>query len=477
MIWTTIQKFSKMGIQFISGIILARLLTPFDYGCIGMLTIFMVLAEQFIDGGFGSALIQKKRPTQTDYSTIFHFNMALAVVMYAILFFSAPAISRFYSIPILCDVLRVQGLILFIYALNVIQRSVLKKQLKFKVIAITRIATSITALVVTIAMALMGLGVWALVAQYLIGGFIPMVVFWVYTKWRPSWTFSWQSFKQLFGFGFFMFLTHLLNNFSNQLQGLLIGRFYDPATLGYYSKAQGTERLASHTISGVMTSVTYPLYAEVQDDLPRMGNMIKRFTSTIAYFTFPLLAILLLTAKPIFILLYSERWIPCIPYFQILCLSGIGTSLAAVNTQPIAAIGKSKMMFTWTIIKRLISVTVMISTLLLFGMNGLLFGMVFSTWFTYSVNIGLVSKYIGYHWTKQVAVLLPIAGATLASGLVSFFAINYLELNMYLDGALKIVVFASLYLGWSHFFKPESYLYTKGVLTPMLAKYKRKFKK
>ena len=158
MVWTSIQKFSKMGIQFISGIILARLLTPFDYGCIGMLLIFITVSEAFIDGGFGSALIQKKRPTQTDYSTIFHWNVALSVIFYAILFISAPAIARFYDIPILCNVLRVQGIILFIYALNIVQRNQLKKQLKFKVIAVTRIATSIIALVVTITMAYMGYG-------------------------------------------------------------------------------------------------------------------------------------------------------------------------------------------------------------------------------------------------------------------------------------------------------------------------------
>lgn len=477
MIWTAIQKFSKVGIQFISGVVLARLLTPFDYGCIGMLAIFMVLAEQFIDGGFASALIQKKHPTQTDFSTIFHFNMALAVVMYLILYFSSPAISRFYNIPLLCDVLRVQGLILFIYALNLVQRAMLKKQLKFKVIAVTRVITSVIALVVTIVMAVLGFGVWALVAQYLISGFIPMVVFWGYTKWQPSWLFSWQSFKELFGFGFFMFLTHLINRFATQLQGLLIGRFYDPVTLGYFSKAQGTERLASHTISGVMTSVTYPLYAEVQDDLPRMGNMIKRLTSTIAYLTFPMLAILLLTAKPIFILLYSERWLESIPYFQVLCLAGMGICLSGVNTQPIAAIGKSKLMFTWTIIKRLIGIAVMVSGLLLFGMYGLLFGLVFNTWFAYAVNIGLVSKYIGYHWTRQIADLLPTAGATLVVGLFSYFIGNLLNMNLYADGALKLIIFVTLYMCWSHLFKPESYTYTKGILAPILAKYKRKFKK
>ena len=153
MVWTALQKYSTMFIQFISGIILARLLTPYDYGCIGMLAIFMTLAEAFIDGGFGSALIQKKRPTQEDYSTIFWWNIGVAVVMYAILFFSAPAISRFYGIPLLCDVLRVQGVILFIYAFNIIQRNQLRKKLNFKLLSIVSIATSLIALGVTIYMA------------------------------------------------------------------------------------------------------------------------------------------------------------------------------------------------------------------------------------------------------------------------------------------------------------------------------------
>ena len=206
MMWTALQKYSTIFIRFISGIILARLLTPYDYGCIGMLAIFMALAESFIDGGFGSALIQKKRPTQEDYSTIFYWNLGMAVLMYAILFVSAPAISRFYNIPLLCNVLRVQGFVLFIYAFNIVQRNQLRKILNFKVLSIVTITTSIIALGVTIFMAYKGFGVWALVTQNLITAAIPAVVFWFYIKWRPIRVFSWKSFKELFGFGFYMFL-------------------------------------------------------------------------------------------------------------------------------------------------------------------------------------------------------------------------------------------------------------------------------
>ena len=475
MVWTAIQKYSKMGIQFVSGIILARLLTPYDYGCIGMLAIFMVVAETFIDGGFGSALIQKKRPSQEDYSTIFFWNLGLATFMYTILYFSAPAIARFYKIPILCEVLRVQGLILFIYALNLIQLNQLKKQLRFKIIAVVRIVTSIISLIITIIMAYMGFGVWALVTQNLIGAAIPAVVFWGYTKWKPAWTFSWKSFKELFDFGIFMFMTHLLNNISTQLQGLFIGRLYNPATLGYYSKAHGTERLASGTITGVMTAVTYPLYAEVQDNLPKMQNMIKRLTSTISFITFPLLAVLLLVAKPVFVLLYSDRWVESVPYFQMLCIAGMGGCLTSVNTQCIAAIGKSKVMFCWTVIKRVVGLICIIGGLYLFGMYGLLVGVVINHWFSYFVNIWLVSKYIGYKWTTQCLDLLPIALTTAVAGTVTYFCVDLMGLEMYFDGLVKFVVFAILYIAWFLSAKPESYLYTKSIVSPVITKYRNKY--
>ena len=231
MIWTALQKYSTMFVHFISGIILARLLTPHDYGCIGMLSIFIVLSESFIDGGFGSALIQKKKPTQEDYSTIFFWNLGMAVLLYAILFVFAPAIARFYDIPLLCDVLRVQGLILFIYAFNIVQRNQLKKKLNFKVLSIVTITTSIIALSVTIFMAYNGFGVWALVAQNLITAAIPAIVFWFFIKWRPIMTFSWKSFHELFSFGFYMFLSHIVNSFGKNIQSLLIGKLYSPATM------------------------------------------------------------------------------------------------------------------------------------------------------------------------------------------------------------------------------------------------------
>ena len=457
MVWSGLQKYSTMIIQFISGIVLARLLTPYDYGCIGMLSIFILLAEAFIDGGFGSALIQKKRPTQEDYSTIFFWNLGMAAVMYAVLFFTAPAISRFYDIPLLCDVLRVQGLVLFIYAFNIIQKNQLQKKLNFKLLSIVTIATSLLALGITIFMAYRGFGVWALVAQFLITPAIPALVFWFYVKWRPTWTFSWTSFKELFSFGFYMFLTNLLNQFGTQIQGLLIGKFYNASTMGYYSKAHGLERLASTSISSVMTQVTYPLYAEAQDNKVQLANMIRRITMTLSYLTFPLMFILLLCAKPIFVLLYSDRWLHSVPYFQVLCLAGLAFCLQSVNNQSVAAVGKSRAMFIWTVIKRAVVIGIMIVGLVFWGMKGLLVGVVLNSWFSYFVNIGLVSKYVGYKWSDQLLSIMPVAIASVVSAVAAFLVGHFLNFSMYLDGIVKLFVYVMIYMGWSLIFKPEAY--------------------
>lgn len=474
MVWTALQKYSKMFIQFISGIILARLLTPYDYGCIGMLSIFMVLAESFIDGGFGSALIQKKKPTQVDYSTIFWWNLGMAAVMYAILFISAPAIARFYDIPLLCSVLRVQALVLFIYAFNIIQKNQLRKNLNFKLLSIITITTSLISLGVTIFMAYKGFGVWALVVQNLITAAIPAIVFWFYVKWRPILVFSWASFKELFGFGFYMFLTHLVNNFSSQIQGLLIGKIYSPSTMGYYSKAHGTEKMASTSISGVMTQVTYPLYAQVQDDKNAIGNMVKRMTMTLSFITFPLMFILILTAKPLFVLLYSDRWLQSVPYFQVLCIAGLAVCLQSVNLQTISAIGKSKVMFVWVLIKRAVGLSAIVGGLFLFGMKGLLAGAVFNSWFSYFVNICLVSKYIGYNWKQQLLDIAPVFVVSAVAAALSYFGSSIMHLGMYLDGLVKVAIYTAIYLGWTFGFKPKAFLYFRSDLLPYILKGSRK---
>ena len=453
-----------MFIAFVSGIVLARLLTPHDYGCIGMLLIFTSLASTFIDSGFGEALIQKKKPTNTDYSTIFFWNMGVATVLYIVLFFSAPAIARFYEIPILSPVLRVQAFVLIINAFKLVQANQLKKRLDFKALSIVTMTTSIFALVVTIVMAYHGMGVWSLVTQNLLMAGVPAVVFWFYLKWRPSWTFSWNSFRELFGFGAYMFLTHFVNELGKQIQTLLIGKMFSSSILGYYSKAYSTERMASQVISGVVASVAYPLYAKAQDDKKALANIIRRITMSISYLTFPLMLLLILIAQPVFMLLYSERWLPSVIYFQVLCLVGISSCLLSVNQQCIAAIGKSQTMFKWTLLKHSLGLTIMVAGLVLWGMTGFLVGIVIYNYFCYFVNIGLVSKHIGYKWWNQLKDLLHVTLMSLTAFAAGYASTCFLHAHIYVIGAIRLLVFLSVYIGWSIVLKPEAFVYTASII-------------
>lgn len=471
-IWTSIQKYINSFAQFICGIVLARLLTPEDYGCIGMLSVFTSLAASIVTMGFSSALIQKKRPTEEDYSTIFFWSEAVAVLMYIILFVSAPLIARFYRIPLLSDVLRVQGLILILNASASIQDNRLRKQFRFKKLAIISLISNSVSIIVAILMAYQGFGVWALVAQGLSSGLVRNLIFWLTNKWKPLLVFSMKSFKELFSFGFYIFLSNIVNRLGNSLQTLLMGRIYNASVLGYYSKASHTEMYASQSVSDVLLQVTYPLYSELQDQKEQLINAIKRITITVAYVTFPLMSLLIVLAKPIFVLLYSERWLPSVPYFQVLCLAGFVIGLQAVNYQPIAAIGKSKLLFKWTIIKRVVGAIIMVGGLLLWGVKGLLIGVVTYNYFIYAINAFLVSKHIGYGLREQFKDLLPVAVLTLFSFLIAYGITYFLDYGMYITGVLALLAFIIIYLGSSILFKMDAYEYFK-TLIPMILK-KRK---
>lgn len=458
-----------MGISFVSNIILARLLTPDDYGCVGMLMIFITVANTFIDGGFGSALIQKKQPTQEDYSTIFYWNLALSFILYAILFFTSPLIAGFYNLAMLSPVLRVQGLVLILNSLSIIQLNRLRKQLKFKKISIVSLTSATISVGVTIYLAYNGWGVWALVAQQLLMSFFNTVLFWIVAGWMPSFIFSYQSFKELFSFGGFILLSNLLNTLGNNIQGILIGKFFSSHTMGLYSQARKLEEVASTSLSNVVDQVSFPVLAEVKNDKTRLINVLRKLITSIAFFSFPIMLLLIAIAKPVIVLLYSSKWIECVPYFQILCVAGIAISLQNINYYAVAAIGKSKELFFWTVIKRIISLGLIIIGFFIYGIWGLLGGMVLAAYIMYAINAVLVSVNVGYKFTSQVKDLMPILIISLISFALTILS-TYFNLSSLLAILLASFIFTISYLMLSHIFMRERVQGLKTLLLDMINK-------
>ncbi len=467
-IWTGMQKFGSTLLTFISTIVLARLLTPEDYGYIGMLTIFLAISLTFIDGGFGSALIQKKRPTHEDYSTIFYWNLGLSIFLYFTLFFAAPYIASFYGLPLLCKILRVQGLVLIVNAIRIVQTNQLRKQLRFKKIATVDVSVAAFSLAVTIFLAWKGFGVWALVVQQLLVSVLTTAIYWITGHWLPLPYFSKQSFKELFNFGGYILLSNLLNTFCNNIQGLLIGKLYAARTMGYYSKARSMESLASNFISNVIDQVSYPVLAEAQNDIEAMRRMLKKFIGVLAFFTFPIMSLLILLAKPLFLILYTERWLNSVPFFQILCFAGMAICLQGINYYAVAAIGKSNVMFRATIVKRGIGLMLVVLGLYFWGLNGLLLGVVMSSYVIYIVNAYLVHKHIRYTLIQQLFDLLPIIVVTCISGIVAYAVGRMIPLHLYLVAVIQAVVFVAIYLSLSTILKlsafADSYEILKGIL-------------
>lgn len=458
-VWSSVQRVGVMAITFVSNLVLARLLSPEDFGCVAMLMIFISLSNTFIDGGFGSALIQKKEPTQADYSTIFYWNIILSIVLYAILFFAAPLIANFYRIELLTSVLRVQGAILIFNAFSIIQQNQLKKQLQFKKLAIVNVCSAVVSLILAVIAALNGWGVWSLVVQQISLSLLNAVFFFFATRWVPLRVFSMESFKELFKFGGFMLLSHLFSTLSNEIQGLLVGRMFTPATLGLYSQAYRLEGSAATAASSIIDQVTYPVMASLQDDKQKLISALKRFIQIPAFICSPIMMILIVVAKPLIILLYSEKWVECVPYFQILCTAGLAVCLQGSANNAIAAIGKSRILFRWTIIKRLLTIILCVVGILMAGMYGLLWSCVLGAWAVFFINAYLVEKHIGYTLIKQVLDIAPYAVLAIVIGVMDSVIGNCFELNMYVMALIQVVVGLSLYLGVSYIMKFDSFIY------------------
>lgn len=466
-IWSAFDRFGVLILQFIVNLILARLLTPSDFGAIGMLTIFITVSQVFVDSGFGSALIQKKHPSETDYSTIFIWNLSIGIVLYILLFLSSPLIADFYNLPILSKILRAIGVTLIFSCITSIQVNRLQKRLQFKTIAITDILTYIIAGSIGVWLAYSGYEVWSLVWMMIFQGFGRVIMLYLVSHWLPDFSFSVKSFKSLFSFGGFLFAANILETICKNLQGIIIGKVFSASQMGYYTQAAKLDNITSYSIPQVIASVMYPLFSQVQDDKKKLGDMVCRNLSIISFLIYPILGTLICIAHPLIKLLYGEQWLPAAPYFQILCVGGFFLCLNNITYYAVAACGKSKSLFLSSFFKWGIY-----GVLLLIGMNFGMYGIISSLSLgiinIFFINSFLARKYVGLRLREIIYSFMP-ALLIIIGSMSIYWGCNYLmSLPWYLGGVLVI----STYILISYLLKLKEISYCRNLIISFINKYK-----
>lgn len=450
-IWASIDRFGAMGVSFVVNLVLARLLMPADFGIIGMLAIFIAVSQTLIDSGFSTALIQKKDPTQTDFSTIFYWNIVLALLLYLCLFITAPYIAQFYHTPLMSPVLRVIGISLLLCGINAVQLTRLRKSLSFKLIAASNITSTVISGCLAILLAYRGLGVWSLVVMQIASGAINVVILAIVTRWHPSFEFSLKSFKELFSFGGFILAANVLQTICQNFQGVIIGRKFSASQMGYFSQAYKLDQVTSYSLPQVIVQVMYPVYSSIQDDRKRLQAILLMNIRVISFTVFFLLGLLMLAAEPIILGLYGTKWMASVPYFRIFCIGGLFVCLQNINFYAVAAVGKSKELFYWSFYKWgfLLAVLFIGSYI---GMYGILWGMVASSFNIFAVNSYLASKHVGLTVLSQIRALFPVSMILAASIILSSYILESTTFSM----MLSCTIYTATYLLGSLLFNKKA---------------------
>lgn len=399
--WNAIGRFSTQGITFLIGLLLARLLSPSDYGVVGMLGIFFAIAQTFIDSGFSSALIRKKDCSDIDYSTAFYFNIVVGIISFIILFSSAPYIARFFDTPILLDVTRVLSVNLFINSLTVVQHAKLNAAIDFKSQAKVSLLSTLISGGIGLSMAYLGFGVWSLVYQSVSLAIVRAILLWWATQWRPQPVFSRESFKYLFGFGSKILSASLLHTIYANLTTIIIGKFYTAKDLGYYSRGESLATLPSSNIIGILQSVTYPILAKIQDDDVRLMQAYRKYismTSMVIFFGMCLLAAL---AKPFILTLLTEKWANSIIYLQVFCFAWMFDHLCALNLNILYVKGRSDLVLRLEIIKKTISISMIVAAIP-FGVLAICISRAIYTQIAVVINTYYTGKLYGLGYFDQV---------------------------------------------------------------------------
>lgn len=412
MAWSAFGTFSSQGISFVIGIILARILMPADYGLIGMLAIFFAVSQIFVESGFSNALIQKIDRTETDYSTIFYFNLLVGLLLYLILFISAPYIADFYRVPDLTLLTRVLSLNILIGAFAIVQQARLKILMDFKTPSLIMVVSVVISGALGIFLAYNGYGVWALVVQSLTGTTLRTILYFVYNKWLPKLIFSRQSLNQLFGFSSKLLAAGLIATVVNNLYSILIGKLFNSTDLGYYTRAKQFPELLANTLTNVLQGVTYPILTSLQNERERMVQVYSRLMRITVFFVMPALTMFALLAEPFIRLFLTEKWMPVVPLIQWLCFARMITPISALNMNILNAIGRSDLFFKVDTSKVPLTLTILILTVP-FGLKVVVIGHFVTSAICFFINAYYPGKMFAFGAKRQLIEMKTVIFATL----------------------------------------------------------------
>ena len=407
MVWTGMEQLSVKLLRFLVALVMARLLTPSDYGMVGMLSIFLAIAWTFLDSGIGSALIQKKDRTDEDYSTAFYFNFAVGVSFYALLFAAAPWIAAFYGVPELTSITRVISLGLVTSSLCTVQLTRLTVNLRFgaqSAIAVSALAVSS---VLGIFLAYRGYGAWALVWQILLSDAINVCLLWIVSGWRPKLVFSVQSFRRLFGFGSKLLCSTLIDTVYGNLYTLVIGKMFGSASLGFYSRANGFAVLPSDTVTSVVLKVNYPILSRFQDDSQMLVSACRRLVRLPMFVLAPMLFGLAVMAEPLVKVLIGDKWLPCVPLLQVLCLGVLWNPLAQLNLNLLCVKGRADLVLKLELVKKLIAFAFLVATVP-FGVFWMCVGLAAYDFIALCINCRYAKKMLGFGFFAQMREVIPV---------------------------------------------------------------------
>ena len=444
-LWTFGQQFGTQIIQFIVQVILARLLLPEEFGLIGMLAVFMSLGNSLVDSGMSSSLIRTRDPDERDFSSVFFINITVSIVVYFVLFFSSQLIANFFNQPILSDIVKVYCLSFIIRAISSIQYVRLTILMDFKTQAILRLPALAISSIVGLVLAYKGYGVWSLVYIQLANVTLESILIWFQVKWRPSFIIDWNRLKRHFNFGYKLALSGIIDAIYSNIYNILIGRYFSASLLGYYTRADAMKQLPVSSISSALNKVTYPLFSSVQDDNVLLKSVYKRLMKQVLYWIAPILVIAGVLGEPLFRFLMTEKWLPAVPYFQIICLGGIMYPLHAYNLNILKVKGRSDLFLKLEIVKKsLITIGLLIA--IPFGMFGLLWMQVVFTILAFFINTFHSGKIIDYPLLEQLKDVVPILGLAGLLGILVFLVDQQLPSSSNFD-FIRLVVGNFLGLG------------------------------